>query len=168
MKSRFVVAALWFALVASGCAGVSLESYTPKNSDEENIVATLKRIPNGIKARSVDVLMQAYADDLYVGNFNKFMGVATDTSAIRIGKAELRQAYTQVFRAANVKEISMDVRDLRLTVQGDRAVAEAYTELLTKVEAGRKESRQEVVRNEVTWRLKRGPLGWKIQEEVFH
>lgn len=168
MKLRFVVATLWLALAASGCAGVSLESYKPKNSDEENIVATLKRIPNGIKAKSVDILMQAYADDLYVGNFNKFMGVATDTSAIRIGKAELRQAYTQVFRAPNVKEISMDVRDVRLSVQGDRAVAEAYTELLTKVEAGRKESRQDVVRNEVTWRLKRGPLGWKIQEEVFH
>ncbi len=168
MKPRFVLAALWLALVASGCAGVSLESYKAKNTDEENIVLTLKRIPNGIKAKSVEILMQAYADDLYVGNFNKFLGVATDTAAIRIGKPELRQAYTQVFRAANVKEISMDVRDLQLTVQGDRAVVEAYTELFTKVEAGRKESRQEVVRNEVTWRLKRGPLGWKIQEEIFH
>ena len=168
MKLRFVVVTLWLALVASGCAGGSLESYKAKNTDEENIVATLKRIPNGIKARSVDILMQAYADDLYVGNFNKFLGVATDTSAMRIGKPELRQAYTQVFRAANVKEISMDVRDLRLTVQGDRAVAEAYTEILTKLEAGRKESRQDVVRNEVTWRLKRGPLGWKIHEEIFH
>ena len=168
VKLRFVVATLWLALAVSGCAGVSLESYKPKNSDEEKIVATLMRIPNGIKAKSVDILMQAYADDLYVGNFNKFMGVATDTSAMRIGKAQLRQAYTQVFRAPNVKEISMDVRDLRLSVQGDRAVAEAYTELLTQIEAGRKESRQDVVRNEVTWRLKRSPLGWKIQEEVFH
>lgn len=168
VKLRFVVAALWFALAASGCAGISLESYKPKNGDEEGIVATLKRIPNGIKAKSVEVLMQAYADDLYVGNFNRFMGVATDTSAMRIGKAELRQAYTQVFRAPNVKEISMDVLDFRLAVQGDRAVAEAYTELLTKLEAGRKESRQDVIRNEVTWRLRRSPLGWKIHEEIFH
>jgi ketosteroid isomerase-like protein len=168
VKLRFVVVALWLALVATGCAGISLESYKAKNTDEENIIATLKRIPNGIKARSVDILMQAYADDLYVGNFNKFLGVATDTSAMRVGKPELRQAYTQVFRAPNVKEISMDVRDLQLTVQGDRAVAEAYTEILTKLEAGRKESRQDVVRNEVTWRLKRGPLGWKIHEEIFH
>lgn len=168
MKRRFVAVALWFALAASGCAGVSLESYTPKNGDEANIVATLKRIPNGIKARSVDIVMQAYADDLYVGNFNRFLGVANDPSATRIGKPELRQAYTQVFRAANVKEISLDVRDLRLIVQGDRAVAEAYTELLTNIEAGRKESRQELFRNEVTWRLRRSPLGWKIHEEIFH
>jgi ketosteroid isomerase-like protein len=111
--------------------------------------------------------MQSYGDDLYVGNFNKFLGVATDTSAMRIGKPELRQAYVQVFRS--VKEISMDVRDFRLVVQGDRAVAEAWTELLVKVEAGRKESKAgDLVRNEVTWRLKRGPLGWRVQEEIFH
>ncbi len=112
--------------------------------------------------------MQAYADDLYVGNFNKFLGVAKDTSAMRIGKPELRQAYIQVFRSPSVKEISMDVKDFRLIVQGDRAVAEANTELLTKVEAGRKESRDDLMRNEVTWRLKRSPLGWRIQEEIFH
>jgi ketosteroid isomerase-like protein len=62
----------------------------------------------------------------------------------------------------------MDVLDFRLAVQGDRAVAEAYTELLTKLEAGRKESRQDVIRNVVTWRLRRSPLGWKIHEEIFH
>jgi len=62
----------------------------------------------------------------------------------------------------------MDVRDFRLVLQGDRASVEAYTELLVKKEAGRKESREELIRNEVTWRLKRGPLGWKIHEEVFH
>jgi len=166
VKRRFLVATLWLALAASGCAGTSLESYKPKNSDEELIVVTLMRIPNGIKAKSVEVLTHAYADDLYVGNFNKFLGVATDPAAVRIGKRELLQAYVQVFRA--VKDLSMDVRDVRLVVQGDRAVAEAYTELLVKKEAGRKESREEVIRNEVTWRLKRGPLGWKIQEEVFH
>ena len=110
--------------------------------------------------------MQAYADDAYIGNFNRYLGVATDRSALRIGKPELRQAYTQTFRA--VKEIDMDVKDFRLTVQGDRAVAEAFTELIVKQEAGRKEAKQNVVRNEVTWRLKRGPMGWQIQEEVFH
>jgi ketosteroid isomerase-like protein len=168
VKRRFLVATLWLALVATGCAGSSLESYKPKGSDEEIIVATLMKIPRGIKAKSVEVLMQAYADDLYVGNFNRFLGVATDTSAVRIGKPELRQAYSQVFRSAGVKEMSMDVKDFRLSVQGDRAVAEAYTELLVKVEAGRKEAREELVRNEVTWRLKRGPLGWRVQEEIFH
>jgi ketosteroid isomerase-like protein len=166
VKHRFLVATLWLALVATGCAGTSLESYKPKNGDEELILVTLMRIPNGIKAKSVEVLMPAYADDLYVGNFNRFLGVATDPAAVRIGKPELRQAYVQVFRA--VKDISMDVRDFRLVVQGDRAAAEAYTELLVKKEAGRRESREEFIRNEVTWRLKRGPLGWKIQEEVFH
>ena len=166
VKRRFLVATLWLALVATGCAGTSLESYKPKGSDEEIIVATLMKIPNGIKAKSVELVMQAYADDLYVGNFNKFIGMATDASAMRIGKPELRQAYAQTFRA--VKEISMDVRDFRLLVQGDRAVAEAWTELLVKVEAGRKESRDNLFRNEVTWRLKRGPLGWRVQEEIFH
>jgi len=166
VKRRFLVATLWLALVATGCAGTSLESYKPKGSDEEIIVATLMKIPNGIKAKSVELVMQAYSDDLYVGNFNKFIGVATDPSAMRIGKPELRQAYFQTFRA--VKEISMDVRDFRLLVQGDRAVAEAWTELLVKVEAGRKESRDNLFRNEVTWRLKRGPLGWRVQEEIFH
>ena len=168
MKLRFLVATVWLALVASGCAGTSLESYKAKSSDEEIIVATLRKIPNGIKARSVEIIMQAYADDLYVGNFNRFLGVASDTSAQRIGKPELRQAYSQVFRASNVKEMSMDIKDLRLTVHGDRAVAEADTDLLVKMEAGRKESRQDLFRNEVTWRLKRGPLGWRIHEEIFH
>lgn len=166
MKRRFFVATLWLALVVSGCAGTSLESYKPKGSDEEIIVATLLKIPKGIKAKSPDLVMQAYADDLYVGNFNRFIGVANDPAAIRIGKPELRQAYTQTFRA--VKEISMDVQDFRLIVQGDRAVAEANTELLIAVEAGRKENRSELIRNEVTWRLKRGPLGWRVQEEIFH
>jgi hypothetical protein len=40
--------------------------------------------------------------------------------------------------------------------------------MLIKVEAGRKDSKQDVVRNEVTWRLKRGPMGWRIYEEIFH
>jgi ketosteroid isomerase-like protein len=166
VKRRFFVATLWLALVVSGCAGTTLESYTPKGRDEEIIVATLMKIPKGIKAKSPDLIMQAYADDLYVGNFDRFIGVATDPTVTRIGKPELRQAYIQAFRA--VKEISMDVRDFRLIVQSDRAVAEANTELLIALEAGRKESRSEVIRNEVTWRLKRGPLGWRIQEEVFH
>ena len=166
MKHRFLLVPLWLALVASGCSGTSLQSYQPKNTDEKYIVATLMKIPNGIQAKSVDIVMQAYADDLYVGNFNKFLGVATDTSAMRIGKPELRQAYHQVFRS--VKEISMDVKDFRLTLQGDIAVAEANTELLVKVEAGRRESRENFYPNEVTWRLKRGPLGWRVQEEIFH
>lgn len=166
MSYRVLLATLWLAVAAAGCAGTSLESYKPQNNDETLVVAQLKKIPAGVKAKSVDVLMQPYAEDLYVGNFHKYLGVAGAQASTRIGKAELRQAYAQVFRA--VKDISMDVRDFRLTVQGDRAVAEAYTEMLIKVEAGKRESREELIRNEVTWRMKRGPMGWRIHEEIFH
>jgi ketosteroid isomerase-like protein len=166
VKVRGVLFSLWLALIVAGCAGTTLQSYQPKNNDESLIVAALMRIPAGINSKSVEILLQAYADDVYVGNFNKYLGVATDRSAYRIGKPELRQAYTQTFRS--VKEISMEVKEFHLTLQGDRAVAEAFTELTVKQEAGRKEAKQELVRNEVTWRLRRGPLGWRIQEEVFH
>ena len=166
MSYRLLAATLWLTLAAAGCTGITLESYQPRDHDEALVVATLRRIPAGIKAKSVETLMQAYADDVYVGNFNRYLGVATDRSALRIGKAELRQAYIQVFRS--VKELSMDVKDFRLSLHGDRAVAECYTELLAKVEAGRHESKQDLIRNEVTWRLKRGPMGWRIQEEIFH
>jgi ketosteroid isomerase-like protein len=166
VKVRRVLCSLWLALIVTGCAGNTLQSYRPKNNDESLVVATLMKISAGISSKSVDTVMQAYADDAYVGNFNRYLGVSTDRSAVRIGKPELRQAYAQTFRA--VKEISMDVKDFRLTVQGDRAVAEAFTELIVTQEGGRKEAKQNIVRNEVTWRLKRGPMGWRIQEEVFH
>jgi ketosteroid isomerase-like protein len=167
VSQRVLGVILGLAFLAASCATNTLQSYKPRDNDETLIVATLMKIPNGLKAKSVEILMQAYADDLYVQNFNKYLGVATDTSTIRIGKPELRQAYIQVFRST-IKEISMDVKDFRLVVNGDRAVAEGLTELLTKSEAGRKESREQVIVNEVTWRLKRGPLGWRIQEEIFH
>ena len=166
MKYRSVAAAMSAMVLLAGCAAGTLASYQAKDGDEALIVAVLMKIQNGVKAKSVELLMQAYADDLYVGNFNKYLGVATDPSVVRIGKPELRQAYVQTFRA--VKEISMEVKDFRLIVQGDRAVAEGDTELLVKVEAGRKEARENLIRNEVTWRLKRGPMGWRIQEEIFH
>jgi ketosteroid isomerase-like protein len=162
---RCLVGALCLLLAVSGCASGTLESYKTKDSDEALVVATLMKIQNGIKTKSVELLMQAYADDLYVANFNKYLGVATDTSGARIGKAELRLAYTQVFKA--VKDISMEVKDFRLVVQGNRAIAEGSTELLVKVEAGRKEARENLWRNEVTWTLKRGPMGWRVHEEKF-
>jgi ketosteroid isomerase-like protein len=166
VKVRQVLLNLSLVLLLTGCAGTSLQSYQPKNNDEALVVATLTRISDGIKAKSVEAVMSAYADDVYIGNFNRYLGVATDRSAARIGKPELRYAYTQTFRA--VKEIAMEVKGFRLTLQGDRAVVEAETELIVSVEAGKKEARQNIVRNEVTWRLKRGPMGWQIQEEVFH
>lgn len=129
------------------------------------VVATLLRIPNGIKARSLDLLMQPYADDVYIGNFQRYLGVAGPGAPLSLTKADLRAAYAQVLKGA--KDLSMDVRDLRLTVSGDRAVAEARTELLYKFEASRREARQELFRNDVTWRLRRTPAGWKIAEEIW-
>jgi ketosteroid isomerase-like protein len=157
---------LWLTLVASGCAtGPTLQSYRPKDQDEAQIVAILMRIPNGIKARSLDLIMVPYAEDVYVGNFQRYLGVAGPSAPLSISKPELRDVYRQVFRAA--KDVSMDVRDFRLHVSGDRAVAEARTELLFKMEAGRKEEREQIYRNDVTWRMRRTPAGWKIVEEIW-
>jgi hypothetical protein len=158
---------LLLAFTVSGCATASLDSYQPKNQDEAQIVTSLMRIPNGVKSRSVELLMQPYADDLYVGNFHKYMGVADRTTAGRLSKAELRAAYDELFRA--VKDISMDVKDFRLTLTGDRAVVNARTDLLFKREAGRGEKKTgDVIVNQVTWRLRRTPVGWKIFEEIWH
>ncbi len=157
---------LWLSVLLSGCAShPSLESYQPKNPDEARVVATLLKIPNGIKARDLDLILQPYADDVYVGNFHKYLGVAGPTAPLRLSKADLRPVYTQVFRSA--KEVEMDVKDFQLTLTGDRAVAQAATELLFKVERGRGEKGKEIFRNEVTWRLRRTPAGWKIVEEMW-
>jgi hypothetical protein len=40
-------------------------------------------------------------------------------------------------------------------------------EILYRIEAAKKEARSDYIRNDVTWRLKRTPLGWKIVEEVY-
>ena len=157
---------LWLIVLLSGCAShPSLVSYQPKNPDEARVVATLLKIPNGIKARDLDLILQPYADDVYVGNFHKYLGVAGPTAPLSISKADLRSVYTQVFRSA--KEVEMDVKDFQLTLTGDRAVAQAATELLFKVERGRGEKGKEIFRNEVTWRLRRTPAGWKIVEEIW-
>jgi len=157
---------LGLSVLLSSCAThPSLESYPPKNPDEAQVVATLLKIPNGIKIRSLDLILQPYAEDVYVGNFQKYLGVASPTAPASISKADLRSVYTQVLRSA--KEVEMDVKDFQLTLTGDRAVAQAATELLFKVERGRKEAGKEIFRNEVTWRLRRTPAGWKIVEEIW-
>jgi ketosteroid isomerase-like protein len=166
VKHRALPLGLLFTFAVWGCAKPSLNSYQPKNQDEAQIVTSLMRIPNGINARSLEMLMQPYADDVYVGNFQKYMGVADRTSASSISKADLRAAYVQLFRS--VKDVSMDVKDFQLTLAGDRAVVEARTELLYKNEAGRGEKKKgEVIVNDVTWRMRRTPLGWKIVEEIW-
>lgn len=166
MRYRLVALGVWLALLASGCGGSSsLGAYRPKNPDEAFIVSMLMRIPNGIKARSLDMVLQPYADDVYVGNFQKYLGVAGPSAPLSISKSDLREVYNQVFRAS--KDVSMDVKSFRLTVMGDRAAAEARTELLFKREAGRGENREELFRNDVTWRMRRTPNGWKIVEEIW-
>ena len=166
MRYRLVLLGLWLTLVVSGCAtGPTLETYKPKNQDEALIISMLIRIPNGIKARSLDMILVPYAEDVYVGNFQKYLGVAGPTAPLSISKSDLREVYNQVFRSA--KEVSMDVKNVRVTVSGDRAVVEARTELLFKREVGRKEEREELFRNDVTWRMRRSPNGWKIVEELW-
>ncbi len=157
---------LWIGLAVSACApSLALEKYQPRNQEEAMVVAALLRIPNGIKGRSLELLMLPYADDVYIGNFQKYLGVAGPQAPLSMSKSDLRTAYAQVLRGA--KDLSMDIRDFQLTVSGDRAVAEARTELIYKFEAGRKEARQEVFRNDVVWRLRRTPAGWKITEEIW-
>jgi ketosteroid isomerase-like protein len=156
---------LCVALVATGCASMALKSYKPKTDDETRIVSILMRISKGMEIKSIEVLMLPYADDVYIGNFQKYIGLSSPGAPTRVSKLELTQAYVQLFKST--KELSMDVTDFRLTVSGDRAVAEGRLEILYKIEAGRKEARSDYIRNDVTWRLKRTPLGWKIVEEVY-
>ena len=165
MISRMMAVSLSVALIATGCASMSLKAYKPKSADEAQIVSVLMRISKGMEIKSVEMLMQPYADDVYIGNFQKYLGVASPGAPTRISKPELTEAYVHLFRST--KELSMDITDFRLTVSGDRAVAEGRVEILYKIEAGRKEARSDYIRDDVTWRLKRTPLGWKITEEVY-
>jgi len=165
VTSRMMAMTLCVALVATGCASMALKSYKPKTDDETRIVSILMRISKGMEIKSIEVLMLPYADDVYIGNFQKYIGLSSPGAPTRVSKLELTQAYVQLFKST--KELSMDVTDFRLTVSGDRAVAEGRLEILYKIEAGRKEARSDYIRNDVTWRLKRTPLGWKIVEEVY-
>jgi len=166
VRHRVLPVGVLFAIAVSGCvASTNLEAYRPKDQDEAQILSMLLRIPEGIKSRSLNLIMLPYAEDVYVGNFQKYLGVAGPTAPLSLSKADLRTAYFELFRS--VKDVSMDVKNFRLTLSGDRAVAEARTELLFKLEAGRKEKREQVFVNDVTWRLRRTPGGWKIVEEIW-
>ena len=155
------------ALAIAGCAmSPKLESYRPKDADENAIVSTLRKIPYGMSARSLDILLQPYAEDVYIGNFSKYVGVAGPSAPLSISRAALRGVYTELFRAS--KDISMDVKDFRLSVTGERAVALARTELLLKHEGGRRDEKEQLFVNDVTWRLRRTAGGWKIVEEIWN
>jgi hypothetical protein len=90
---RFVFCCLAFALLAGGCAA-TLENYKAKSPDEAQVLTTLMRIPNGIRARSVDTLLLAYADDAYIGNFHKNLGMANPGGRTTLKKQDLRAVYT--------------------------------------------------------------------------
>jgi ketosteroid isomerase-like protein len=150
----------------AGCAPPLIQNYEPKNATEAQIVAQLVKIPNGMKARNVDLMMQPYADDVYIGNFSRYLGVASPAAPLSLSKSELRATYGELLHSK--AEISMDVKSLTLTVAGDRATAEAYTELLFKQEAGRGENKKgDLFTNNVIWRLRKTPLGWRIVEEMW-
>ncbi|MBI4537559.1 MAG: hypothetical protein HY712_06340 [candidate division NC10 bacterium] len=164
MTCRFFAFSLGFALLAGGCAA-TLENYRAKSPDEAQILVTLMRIPNGISARSVDTILLAYADDAYVGNFNKYLGGIGRSNKTTLRKPDLRMVYGTLFK--ETKDTSMDVKEFQLSVSGDRAVAEGYLETLVKTEGGRQDRREEVIRNHVLWRLQRTPFGWRIKEEIY-
>jgi len=165
MTFRAIVLSVGLLLTASGCAPVTLETYKPKDQDEAFIVSSLVRIPNGMKARSVEIMMQPYADDVYIGNFSKYIGIAGPSAPLSISKRELRAAYTDLFKAS--KDITLTVKDLRLKVSGNTATVEAATDLEMQLEATKYEERKQTVRNEVVWRMRRTAGGWKIVEEIW-
>ena len=162
--------ALWFsvAIAMTGCAANSIENFKGKNSDETQIAGLIRRIPDGIKARSLNIVMLPYTDDVYIGNFHKYLGIAALGAPIRVSKNELRQVYTQFFK--NSKEFSADIRDFQVTVQGDRATAEGLLDVQWQLQGEvkvKKDERQVTIQNPVLWRLRRGPDGWRIYEEIY-
>ncbi len=165
MRHGKVVWGILLAVALIGCASTTLQTYQSKTPDETLVVATLMKIQNGINSKSLESVMQAYADDVYIGNFHKYLGVAARNAPLQRNKADLRDTYRQVFK--DVKAINMAMRNFTLVVSGDRAVATARTELTYKVEAGRGEKRDEVLLNDVRWQLQRTPAGWKIKEEIY-
>jgi ketosteroid isomerase-like protein len=166
MSRRWLLGVPGLVLLWVGCAAPLIQNYQPKDATEAQIVTQLVKLPNGLKAKNVELMMQPYADDVYVANFSKYLGVASPTAPLSISKAELRATYGQLLRAQ--AEITLDVKDLKLTVSGDRATAEAYTEMLFRQEAGRGENKKgQLYKNDVIWRLRKTPLGWRIYEEVW-
>ena len=166
MRHGTLVAGLLLALLLSGCISrYDIRNFKPKTPDETQVMSALLKIPTGMNNKSVDILMQPYAEDVYIGNFHKYLGVASPSAPRTISKADLRNAYTQLFKS--VKDLSLDVVNFHLTVTGDRAAAEARYELLMRLEATRMDPKQETIRNDVLWRLKRTPAGWKIEEEIY-
>jgi hypothetical protein len=153
-----------FGLLAAGCA-TTLENYKAKTPEEAQVLATLMRIPNGLKARSVETILLAYADDAYIGNFHKNIGIANPGARTTMKKADLRYVYADLIK--NTIDIALEVKEFRLSIKGDRAVAEGDVEFVIKVEGGRQDKREQVIRNQILWRIQRTPHGWRIKEEIY-
>jgi hypothetical protein len=168
MLRKLLIPALAGLVLLAGCGGPSkLVSFKPKNQDEAVIASQIMKIQNGINTKSVDLLMQPYAEDVYIGNFHKYLGIAAPDALRSITKSQLRGAYVDLFKA--VKEISMEIASFDPTVAGDRANVQARIEMVFKVEKGKGERKKasDTLVNEVIWRMKKTPEGWKIQEEIF-
>ncbi len=164
MTYRFVLCCLLWAVLTGGCAN-TLENYKAKTPDETQILVALMRIPNGIRARSVDTILLAYADDAFIGNFHKNIGILSPAGKTTMKKQDLRYVYTDLFK--NTKDLVLDVKDFQLTVSGDVAVAQGFTELVVKIEGGKYDKRENTIVNQVLWRLRRTPYGWRILEEIY-
>jgi hypothetical protein len=157
---------LLLALTLSGClARYDIRNFEPKNPEEALVLSTLMKIPTGINTKTIEIVMQPYADDVYIGNFHKYLGIAAASAPRTISKADLRTAYTELFKS--VKGLKLDVVNFHLTVTADRAAAQARMELQLNLEASRLDPKQETLRNDVLWRLKRTPAGWRIEEEIY-
>ncbi len=167
MKYGTLVWAALLVLGLSGCAPTTIQSDQPKNQDERLVVSAIAKIPDGVNNRSLDIIMQPYADDAYIGNFQKYLGVVAPGAPISCNKRELRATYAELFKNVNVKDLSMRLQDFRVVISGDRAVAEGETELSWKTEGSREDRREERILNDVLWRLQRTPAGWKIKEEIY-
>lgn len=167
MLRKLMLTTLACLVLLAGCGGPpKLQSFKPNGQDEAVVASQILKIQQGINFRSVDLLMQPYAEDAYIGNFHRYIGVSSPGALQSISKAQLRGAYTELLKG--VKDISMEISGFRLTIAGDKASAQGTIEMVYKIEKGRGESkRPDVVVNEVIWRLKRTPEGWKIQEEIF-
>ncbi len=168
MKARALVLWLLVLVGVSGCLANSLDNYKGKSPDETQIALLLKRIPDGIKARSINMIMLPYTEDVYIGNFHKYLGIAALGAPIRISKPELRQVYAMFLK--NAKEFEADIRDFQVNVQGDRATAEGLLDVHWKLEGEvkvKKDERQVTLQNPVLWRLRRGPDGWRVYEEIY-
>jgi ketosteroid isomerase-like protein len=167
MLRKLTLLTLAGLVILAGCGGPpKLVSFKAKNQDEAVIASQIMKIQSGLNMKSVDLMMQPYMEDAYIGNFHKYLGIASPGAFRSISKSQLRGAYSDLFRG--VKEISMEIVDFQLTVAGDRAAAQGRIEMVYKIEKGKGERKDpDVLINEVIWRLKRTPEGWKIQEEIF-